>query len=79
MDAGSSGTRAYLYTWPNHSGDKHELLQIKPLKKDGEPMVQKASPGLSSLAETPEKAFLYMQPLLQFASDNIPKVQRWIR
>jgi len=73
MDAGSSGTRAYLYTWPNHSGDKHELLQIKPLKKDGEPMVQKASPGLSSLAETPEKAFLYMQPLLQFASDNIPK------
>jgi len=72
MDAGSSGTRAYLYSWPNHSGDKHELLKIRPILKDGEPLVKKASPGLSSLAETPEKALEYIKPLLQFASEHIP-------
>ena len=31
MDAGSSGTRAYLYTWPQHTGDPHQLLKISPL------------------------------------------------
>ena len=48
LDAGSSGTRAYLYSWPDHSGDKHELLKISPLLQDGEPMLKKATPGLSS-------------------------------
>lgn len=72
MDAGSSGTRAYLYYWPEHSGDKRELLRIQPLLQDGEPMVKKVTPGLSSLAETPDNAFEYLRPLLQFASDNIP-------
>ena len=51
IDAGSSGSRAYLYGWPSHSGDMHELLKIRPLvsKAQGseEPLVEKASPGLS--------------------------------
>ena len=57
IDAGSSGSRAYLYAWPSHSGDMHELLKIRPLvskiKTDeniqgsGEPLVEKVSPGLS--------------------------------
>jgi len=73
LDAGSSGTRAYLYSWPEHSGDRHELLKISPLLQDGEPMVKKASPGLSSMGETPDNAFEYLRPLLTFASNNIPK------
>jgi len=73
LDAGSSGTRAYLYSWPEHSGDKHELLKISPLLQDGEPMVKKASPGLSSMGETPDNAFEYLRPLLTFASNNIPQ------
>ena len=73
LDAGSSGTRAYLYSWPDHSGDKHELLKISPLLQDGEPMVKKTTPGLSSLGETPDNTFEYIRPLLMFASDNIPK------
>ncbi|XP_023347048.1 ectonucleoside triphosphate diphosphohydrolase 3 [Eurytemora carolleeae] len=28
LDAGSSGTRAYLYYWPEHSGNKHDLLRF---------------------------------------------------
>ena len=73
LDAGSSGTRAYLYSWPDHSGDKHELLKISPLLEDGEPMVKKATPGLSSLGGTPDNAFEYIRPLPMFASENIPK------
>jgi len=73
LDAGSSGTRAYLYSWPSHSGDKHELLKISPLLQDGEPMVKKVSPGLSSMGETPDNAFEYLRPLLLFASENIPQ------
>jgi len=73
LDAGSSGTRAYLYSWPEHSGDKHELLKISPLLKDGEPMVKKVTPGLSSMGESPDNSFEYLRPLLAFASDNIPQ------
>ena len=55
IDAGSSGSRAYLYAWPSHSGDMHELLKIRPLVSktktdDGEleaPLVEKVTPGLS--------------------------------
>ena len=73
MDAGSSGTRAYLYSWPQHSGDPHQLLRISPLLQDGEPMVKKVSPGLSSMGETPDNAFEYIRPLLMFASEHIPR------
>ena len=63
IDAGSSGSRAYLYAWPSHSGNMHELLKIHPLvsKKKlsdnidkntdpvytEEPLVKKVTPGLS--------------------------------
>ena len=63
IDAGSSGSRAYLYAWPSHSGDMHELLKIRPLvlkmksnqNSDSsssssvieEPLVEKVTPGLS--------------------------------
>ena len=73
LDAGSSGTRTYLFSWPDHCGDKHELLKISPLLQGGEPMVKKATPGLSSLGETPDNAFEYIRPLLMFASNTIPK------
>ena len=73
MDAGSSGTRAYLYSWPDHSGDPHQLLNISPILQDGEPMVKKATPGLSTMGSTPDNAFEYLRPLLMFASENIPK------
>ena len=73
MDAGSSGTRAYLYSWPDHSGDPHQLLNISPILQDGEPMVKKATPGLSSMGPTPDNAFEYLRPLLMFASENVPR------
>ena len=50
VDAGSSGSRAYLYSWPAHSGRRHELLKIEPLTDragDGRPKYKKVKPGLS--------------------------------
>ena len=50
VDAGSSGSRAYLYSWPTHSGRRHELLKIEPLTDrggDGRPKYKKVKPGLS--------------------------------
>jgi len=72
VDAGSSGSRAYLYYWPNHSGSKHDLLSLRPLIQGGEPMVKKVTPGLSSQENKPDNAFEYLRPLLMFAYNNIP-------
>ena len=53
IDAGSSGSRAYLYAWPSHSGNVQDLLKIQPLagqmKAGGQtkPLVAKVTPGLS--------------------------------
>ena len=48
IDAGSSGSRAYLYFWPEHSGNPKSLLKIDPIcDKTGEPLVKAVTPGLS--------------------------------
>ena len=47
IDCGSSGSRLYIYVWPEHSGRENELLQIKQLlDKHGYPVVKKLEPGL---------------------------------
>ncbi len=46
IDCGSSGSRLYIYVWPEHSGKENELLQIKQLlNKQGHPVVKKLEPG----------------------------------
>ncbi|XP_059083836.1 ectonucleoside triphosphate diphosphohydrolase 7-like isoform X2 [Tigriopus californicus] len=73
IDAGSSGSRAYLYTWPTHSGNPNELLKLTPLTgENGKPIYKKVTPGLSSLREKPYEALLYITPLLEFALEHIP-------
>ncbi|CAF4882562.1 unnamed protein product, partial [Rotaria socialis] len=62
---GSSGSRLYIYIWPEHSGQENELLQIKQLlDKQGNPVVKKLEPGLSSMAKTPGNATEYLISLL---------------
>ncbi|CAF0886637.1 unnamed protein product [Didymodactylos carnosus] len=73
VDCGSSGTRLYIYVWPEHSGKKNNLLQIKQLlDKQGVPIVKKLEPGLSSMVKTPGNATEYMKSLLDFAAEVIP-------
>ncbi|CAF4498906.1 unnamed protein product, partial [Rotaria magnacalcarata] len=73
IDCGSSGSRLYIYIWPEHSGKENELLQIKQLlDKQGNPVVKKLEPGLSSMAKTPGNATEYLITLLDFAAEIIP-------
>ncbi|CAF2078259.1 unnamed protein product [Rotaria magnacalcarata] len=73
IDCGSSGSRLYIYIWPEHSGKENELLQIKQLlDKQGNPVVKKLEPGLSSMAKTPGNATEYLISLLDFAAEIIP-------
>ncbi|XP_063818337.1 ectonucleoside triphosphate diphosphohydrolase 7 [Pseudophryne corroboree] len=74
IDCGSSGSRVFVYFWPPHNGNPHDLLDIKQMRDRGsKPVVKKIKPGISTLALTPEKANEYMNPLLSFAASYIPK------
>ena len=76
VDAGSSGSRCFLYHWPDSSGAPDQLLKITPLRDHkGEPLVQAATPGMSSFGPKPEEAFEHIKPLMQFAADHIPSEQ----
>uniref|UniRef100_T1JHJ1 Uncharacterized protein n=1 Tax=Strigamia maritima TaxID=126957 RepID=T1JHJ1_STRMM len=78
IDAGSSGSRIYIYSWPPHTGDSNELLRIRPLVDlTGEPIMKKIEPGLSSVANEPHRASDYISPLLEFACDKIPPHLHW--
>nr|XP_061811450.1 ectonucleoside triphosphate diphosphohydrolase 4-like [Nerophis lumbriciformis] len=74
VDCGSSGSRVYVYCWPRHNGDPHELLNIRQMRdQNRKSVVMKIKPGISKLAQTPEKASDYIYPLLSFAAEHIPK------
>lgn len=75
VDAGSSGSRVYLYQWsPPRRGDEGELLRIDQVRDaEGEPLVMRVDPGLSSCKEEPSRALGYIKPLLDFAARHIPR------
>ncbi|XP_065882910.1 ectonucleoside triphosphate diphosphohydrolase 7-like isoform X2 [Dysidea avara] len=73
IDAGSSGSRVFIYHWPKHDGDPSHLLKIDQLfDVNGVPVVKKVEPGLSAFADHPQDAYAYMKPLLDFAVSHIP-------
>eukprot|EP00123_Amoebidium_parasiticum_P009323 comp19396_c1_seq1/m.22437 comp19396_c1_seq1/g.22437 ORF comp19396_c1_seq1/g.22437 comp19396_c1_seq1/m.22437 type:complete len:695 (-) comp19396_c1_seq1:148-2232(-) len=73
VDAGSSGSRLYIYTWPEHTGRPDELLQMTAhVDARGEALVMKVEPGLSSYADNITGAYESLRPLLDFASQHVP-------
>lgn len=74
IDCGSSGSRVFIYYWPPHNGNPDELLQIKQMKDSrGNPVRMKIKPGISSLVDRPSQASSYIEPLLDFAAQQIPE------
>ncbi|XP_010874293.1 ectonucleoside triphosphate diphosphohydrolase 4 isoform X2 [Esox lucius] len=74
VDCGSSGSRVFVYCWPRHNGNPHDLLDIRQMRdQHRKPVVMKIKPGISELANSPEKASDYIHPLLSFAAQHIPK------
>ncbi|XP_059586713.1 ectonucleoside triphosphate diphosphohydrolase 4 isoform X3 [Alligator mississippiensis] len=73
VDCGSSGSRIFVYCWPRHNGNPHDLLDIKQMRdKDRKPVVMKIKPGISEFANSPEKVSDYISPLLSFAAEHVP-------
>lgn len=68
-DAGSSGTRLFVYTLKPAIGG---LTEIDTLIHENEPVVKKVSPGLSTFSDAPEQVIEYLTPLLRFAEEHIP-------
>ncbi|KAM9312873.1 ectonucleoside triphosphate diphosphohydrolase 4 [Gastrophryne carolinensis] len=74
IDCGSSGSRIFVYCWPRHNGNPHDLLDIKQMRdQNRKTVVMKIKPGISELATTPEKASDYISPLLNFAASHVPR------
>lgn len=73
VDCGSSGSRIFVYFWPRHNGNPHDLLDIKQMRdRNSQPVVKKIKPGISAVADTPEHASDYLRPLLSFAAAHVP-------
>ncbi len=78
FDAGSSGTRVYIYDWdfkgcstpPTCELNADTLPRIALAGPTNKPWVLKTPGGLDTLAETPEKVEAYLEPLLQFIRDK---------
>uniref|UniRef100_A0AAX7SIT6 Ectonucleoside triphosphate diphosphohydrolase 4 n=1 Tax=Astatotilapia calliptera TaxID=8154 RepID=A0AAX7SIT6_ASTCA len=46
VDCGSSGSRVFVYCWPRHNGNPHELLDIRQMRdQNRKPVVMKIKPG----------------------------------
>ncbi|NXU21383.1 ENTP7 diphosphohydrolase, partial [Pardalotus punctatus] len=73
VDCGSSGSRVFVYFWPPHNGNPHDLLDIKQMRdRSSHPVVKKIKPGISVTAAAPEQATPYLRPLLRFAAAHVP-------
>ncbi|XP_057258226.1 ectonucleoside triphosphate diphosphohydrolase 7 [Pezoporus wallicus] len=74
VDCGSSGSRVFVYFWPPHNGNPHDLLDIRQMRdRNSRPVVKKIKPGISvAAAAAPEQATPYLRPLLQFAAAHVP-------
>lgn len=47
VDCGSSGSRVFVYCWPRHNGNPHELLDIRQMRdQHRKPVVMKIKPGM---------------------------------
>lgn len=47
VDCGSSGSRVFVYTWPRHNGNPHDLLDIRQMRdQNRKPVVMKIKPGV---------------------------------
>ena len=76
IDCGSSGSRIYIYDWPEHTGEHSRLLDISEhIQGTGGPAVLKVEPGVSSYATDPAGAYNSLRPLLNFALENVPQDQ----
>ncbi|XP_065175882.1 ectonucleoside triphosphate diphosphohydrolase 7-like isoform X1 [Sycon ciliatum] len=72
IDAGSSGSRVYVYEWPSTSNGRSLLSLKQKTDENGKLVTMKTEPGLSSFRSTPQRAYSSLVPLLKLAASHIP-------
>ncbi|RTG80660.1 ectonucleoside triphosphate diphosphohydrolase 4 [Schistosoma bovis] len=73
VDAGSSGSRMFVYTWQTKAESLSGLEDVEILKDvSGNPVVKKKTPGLSSFANKLSDIPEYISALLSDAESHIP-------
>jgi hypothetical protein len=71
LDAGSSGTRMFIYSWLPASPTSPQLISMEKADElGGSGKKKQVEPGISS--QTPEGVGDYLDPLLKFAYSTIP-------
>lgn len=60
VDCGSSGSRVFVYFWPPHNGNPHDLLDIKQMRdRSSRPVVKKIKPGACCPSPAPSPSPLH--------------------
>lgn len=77
LDAGSSGTRIYIYKWNEHRYArkiaKPDELKLLPKIETKKKWTLKQKPGVSTFGSKPYQVGEYLKPLLDHAKSIIPK------
>merc|ERR1711991_375408 len=74
LDAGSSGTRVYVYNWPGAIPSGDEYPRVTP-----DPVYLKIKPGLSELGgHTTGEVVSYLEPLLTYGEQNVPADKEYL-
>ena len=78
LDAGSSGTRVYVYNWKNaahaREGASAAQLQSLPRIETSKKWRKKVHPGVSTFGDKPEDVGPdHLAPLVDFALDIVPE------
>ena len=74
LDAGSSGTRAHVYSWPASSSCPERIAQRQVTERGGDGKSTVDAGGLD--VQTARGVAGYLQPLLEFAQETVPN-DRW--
>ena len=69
MDAGSSGTRAYVYTWETTTG----IPDVQPAANKSSQWIIKAPVRLADAAADPSAIAKIFQPIIEYTEARIPK------
>ncbi|KAI9278682.1 nucleoside phosphatase family-domain-containing protein [Phascolomyces articulosus] len=82
IDAGSSGSRVYVYSWKDHEHVKstwapEELKGSIPIVERGDQLglkwTRREEPGISTFGSRPQEVGEHLQLLLDFATEVVPK------